>query len=404
MIEFSIHIVALCIIGGFLLHLFVLSVLAAFARVRAELPARQLRKFAVIIPAHNEEMSIARTIRSVRAIHYPSELYRVVVVADNCDDATADIAGREGAEVFTRTTIGARSKGHALRWCLDKLQGRDFEAVAIVDADSTVSCNVLSVMNAYFDAGAEVVQCNDQVRPEPGAWSPEAIRLGFALNNYVRPLGRRVMGCSAGLRGNGMGFRMRVFRVVPWESYSQAEDLEHSLRLALSGIRVVFAPEATVLATMTRDPRLAESQRARWEMGRFPLIRKYWKRLLVAAVRRHSWMIGDTLLDLVTPALVNLVGIAIMLGMVAFVEYLLGNSWMLIIAALWIVAVLLGLFHAVIGLSVAGSQGSLLSMLWLVPRYAVWKFSLYFRIARKGTEGEWVRTTREPVRNESWER
>ena len=395
MIAHGVHIIAFIVLGGFLFHLFLLSVLAAFARKRAVPRALTQRRFAVIIPAHNEEVSIAGTVRSVRGVDYPAELFRVVVIADNCTDATGEIARREGAEVFSRTSVGARSKGHALRWCLDKLDGSDYHAVAVIDADTTVSSNLLMVVNAYLDAGAEVVQCNDQVRPEKGAWSPEAIRMGFALNNYVRPLGRKTMGCSSGLRGNGMGFSLSVFKKVPWESYSQAEDLEHSLRLALHDIRVVFAPEATVLATMTRNARLAESQRARWEMGRFPLIRAYWKKLLFAAVRRRSLLIADVLLDLVTPALVNLVGLSMILGVSAFVEYVLGDASMLVIAKLWVVVVLLGLLHALVGLFAAGLQRSLPSMLWLVPRYAAWKFSLYFKIAWRGSRKDWVRTTRE---------
>ncbi len=395
MIAHVVHIVALIILGGFLFHLFLLSVLAASARKRPVLRAQTLRKFAVIIPAHNEEISIAGTVRSARAVDYPGELFRVVVIADNCTDATGEIARREGAEVFSRTSVGARSKGHALRWCLDKLEGSGYQAVAVIDADTTVSSNLLTVVNAYLDAGAEVVQCNDQVRPEKGAWSPEAIRMGFALNNYVRPLGRKIMGCSSGLRGNGMGFSMSVFKKVPWESYSQAEDLEHSLRLALHDIRVVFAPEATVLATMTRNARLAESQRARWEMGRFPLIRAYWKKLLLAAIRRRSLLIADVLLDLITPALVNLVGLSMVLGGAAIVEYALGDASMLVIAKLWILVVLLGLLHALVGLFAAGLQRSLPSLLWLVPRYAAWKLFLYFKLAMQGSRKEWVRTARE---------
>ncbi|MGA9118639.1 MAG: glycosyltransferase family 2 protein [Bacteroidota bacterium] len=396
MILIFFHTVTLCVIGGFLLHLFLLSVLAAFARTRTVHPAGRLRKIAVVIPAHNEELTIAETVRNVRDIYYPPEFFQVIVVADNCDDATGEIALREGAQVLTRTTTGERSKGHALRWCFDRLQGTDCEAVAVVDADTVVSPNFLSVLNMYFASGSEVIQCNDQVRPHHGAWSPEAIRLGFALNNYVRPLGRKTIGCSAGLRGNGMAFSMGVLRRIPWESYSQAEDLEHSLRLALRGVRVAFAPEATVLATMTQDPRLAESQRTRWEMGRFPLMRKYAVKLLIASFRHHSLVMADTLIDLLTPALVNLVGLALLLGIVALVQFLAGDSSMLIFAELWGGAVVLGVLHGVIGLLVAGSARSLISLLWLAPRYAVWKIALYLKIARGGRSRAWVRTAREP--------
>ncbi len=53
------------------------------------------RKFAFIVPAHNEELALARTVRSLRAVDYPKSLFDVIVIADNCTDRTAEIAREE---------------------------------------------------------------------------------------------------------------------------------------------------------------------------------------------------------------------------------------------------------------------------------------------------------------------
>jgi 1,2-diacylglycerol 3-beta-glucosyltransferase len=67
-------------------------------------------KYDVIVPAHNEEAEIAETVRSLRAVDYPASLFRVLVVADNCTDATAERAAAAGAQVLVRKNAEHRGK------------------------------------------------------------------------------------------------------------------------------------------------------------------------------------------------------------------------------------------------------------------------------------------------------
>jgi 1,2-diacylglycerol 3-beta-glucosyltransferase len=399
MILLGIHSALLFIVGGFLLWLVILSILSFGLRGAQKSKSKRIRRFAVLIPAHNEELSIAGTIRSIKGVEYPSDAFDVLVVADNCSDDTVDIACREGALVATRKDALRRGKGYALRWAFDRLAGSGYDAYAVVDADSTVSRNFLSVLNSSLEESAGAIQCNDQVRPHPGSWSAEAIRAGFILYNYTRPAGRRVIGFSSGLRGNGMCFTPELLRKVPWSAYTRAEDLEYSLRLALEGIPVTFAAEATVLATMTRDPQLAESQRARWEGGRFPLIRQFALPLLVAALRKRSMMIMDVFVDLLTPALVNLLVVALLGLTAAVIQWVIAGPAFGYMAIVWAGVVACGVLHAVLGLRAAGSGDLLRGLVGIVPRYALWKIRLYGKMIMRGYTSEWKRTTREPERS-----
>jgi 1,2-diacylglycerol 3-beta-glucosyltransferase len=399
MILLGIHTVLLFIVGGFLLWLMILSILSFGLRPPQRTGPNRRRHFAVLIPAHNEEISIGHTIRSIRSVEYPSDAFDVIVIADNCSDDTARIAHNEGALVITRKDVEQRGKGYALRWAFDRLAGRGYHAYAVIDADSTVSRNLLSVLDACLEDGAVAIQCNDQVRPQPGSWSAEAIRAGFLLYNYTRPAGRRVIGFSSGLRGNGMCFTPELLRRVPWSAFTRAEDLEYSLLLALEGIPVTFAPEATVLATMTRDPQLAESQRARWEGGRFPLIKRFAMPLLLAVLTKRSLMILDVVVDLLTPALVNLLVVAVLGLTLAVVQWLVVDPAFGYMAMVWAGVVACGFLHAVLGLWAAGSRDLLLGLVGILPRYVVWKLKLYGKMILRGDTSEWKRTVREPERN-----
>jgi biofilm PGA synthesis N-glycosyltransferase PgaC len=62
-----------------------------------------------LIPARNEEFHIAATLESLRRQTLPPTA--VWVIADNCTDATADVAHAYGADVFTTVQNHHRKAG-----------------------------------------------------------------------------------------------------------------------------------------------------------------------------------------------------------------------------------------------------------------------------------------------------
>src|SRR5919201_4724168 len=128
------------------LYLDVLSVAATLWR-RAPHPSSPRHRFAILVPAHNEEQLLPRLLQSINALDYPRALYDVHVVADNCTDRTAAVAAAAGATVHVRADDQRRGKGYALRWLLARLgrAGAAYDAYVILDADSVVSPNFLRV-------------------------------------------------------------------------------------------------------------------------------------------------------------------------------------------------------------------------------------------------------------------
>ena len=94
-------------------YLFVLAILSR-RPMPAPCPPSRLR-FDVVVPAHDEEAGIERTVRSLLALDWPAHRYRVLVVADNCSDRTAERARAAGAEVLVRDDPTRRGKGYALQ-------------------------------------------------------------------------------------------------------------------------------------------------------------------------------------------------------------------------------------------------------------------------------------------------
>ena len=178
-------------------------------------PLPRLR-FDVVVPAHDEEAEIARTVESLLALDYPRELFRVVVIADNCRDHTAARAAAAGAQVMVRNEPEHRGKGYALAHAFGRSLAEDFaDAVVVVDADTVVSSNLLTAFAGRFETGAAVVQADYGVRNPRSSWRTRMMTIALATFHGVRSLARERLGLSCGLRGNGMGFSRAVLRAQP---------------------------------------------------------------------------------------------------------------------------------------------------------------------------------------------
>lgn len=375
---------------------FFLSLVAIFAKKKTEFSSETNRRFAIIVPAHNEEKIISKTIYSLSGLIYPKKNYDVFVVADNCTDQTAEISGTLGATVLERTNPDQRGKGYALRWAFDKVLAHEnkYDAVIVVDADSLVSGNFLEVMNHYLEQGSRVIQSSDMVLPEPGNWSVEATRIGFLLYNYVKPLGRKVLGLNMGLRGNGMCFSADVLREVPWQAWSLTEDVEYGMVLLLKGLRIDFAPEAEVLAQMPIEAANAETQRSRWEIGRFQIIRSYMPRFLYKAISKRSPAYFDVFVELLTPPFVNMMFMIAMIFVTGSVLWLF-SILPAIHLMMWGGLLLTGFSYLFIGLYVGGADKALYKSLLRLPFYIFWKLKVYVLALKKGKEVKWIRTERD---------
>ena len=175
-------------------------------------------RFVVLVPAHDEEAGIGRTLKAFETLDYPSQLFSVHVVADNCADATADVVRHSPWTVHERTAPDDPGKGPALNWLLDRLvaSGDPFDAIVIVDADTTVDPGFLSAMDAQVRVGVEAAQGFYSVR-DPDLSTASSFRFAaLACRHHLRPLGRNRLGASSGLYGNGMVFTRSLFDGRRW--------------------------------------------------------------------------------------------------------------------------------------------------------------------------------------------
>ncbi|HEY4014160.1 MAG TPA: glycosyltransferase family 2 protein [Polyangiaceae bacterium] len=375
-------------------YLFTLTVMSR--RDAPEPPPEPRLRFDIVVPAHNEEKNIASTVRSLLATDYPPEMRRVIVVADNCSDATAERARAAGATAIERKDPSRRGKGYALAFAFEHILREGVaDAVVVVDADSEVSPNFLRAFAGRFQAGAPAVQARYGVRNREASWRTRLMAIGLGAFHDLRSLGRERLGVSCGLRGNGMGFTRALLRDVPHDAFSIVEDVEYGIRLGRLGHRVWYVDEAEVLGEMVATEAESRSQRSRWEGGRWQLARKHGPKLLLDALRERKPLLLDLAMDMLVPPL-SYIALAAAAG-----------------TAVTAAAVVLGLAHPVVlvpwGMSVVFvgayvARGTVLSGagwrgfvdLAAAPVYVTWKVALAARGSKKKSapQGEWVRTAR----------
>ena len=370
-----------------------LGALTLFAKAHATPDPRPTptTRFRFVVPAHDEEQGITATVESLLAVDYPRDLFEVVVVADNCSDATADRARSAGARVIERQDRTKKGKGYALERAFDVLLDEGgVDAVVVVDADTSVSPNLLRAVDLRVATGEVAMQAEYGVRNAEASWRTRLMTVAFSIFHGLRGNARERLGLSAGLRGNGMAFTTRALRDVPHQAYSLVEDVEYGIRLGRAGHRVAHVHEARVFGDMVAGEQASRSQRKRWEDGRKKLREEHALPLLREAIEKRSLLLFDLAADLLVPPLSTLaVGAAA--GLAASSAYfVLRPSRGLVVVMPW--ALSAAALAAYVGrgtlLGPAGARG-LLDLAY-APAYVAWK--ALFR--SQATADEWVRTER----------
>lgn len=348
-------------------------------------------RFDVIVPAHNEAAVIERVIKSLSRVDWPPQLVRIIVVADNCDDSTANLARKAGVLVLERNDRILRGKGYVLQHAFDFSRESGFaDAVIVVDADSEVSPNLLEAFAARIESGASAIQAYYGVLNPEESWRTRLITIAHGSFHSVRSRARERLKLSCGLRGNGWCVTHSMLETVPYNAFSMTEDLEYGIDLGMAGYRVHYAGEACANAEMASSEKVARQQRQRWEAGRFHLIRSRTLPLLFAAAQRRSLLHLDLALDLmVLPLSYIVINIVFLLGAVVaaslFGPLPLLSLWLATSCAAFI------LVYVLRGWQLSGRGARGLVDLIGAPLFVIWKL---FLMVRRHDHRVWVPTRR----------
>jgi len=254
----------------------------------------------VLIPAHNEAASIGATLDSL-GTQDPAPK-RVIVVADNCTDATASVARAHGAEVFV--TVGNMHKkagalNQALSGLLDGLGDNDI--VMCMDADTVLIDGFLATVVQHFTDDRALMAIGGLFYGEEGS----GVLRQLQRNEYVRYSReiRHRRGRVFVLTGTASMFRSRALRTVAamrgvvlpgvhgevYDSAALTEDNELTLAIKSLGGLMTSPGGCQVVTELMPTWRSLWTQRLRWQRGALenlasygpsPVILRYWAQQL----------------------------------------------------------------------------------------------------------------------------
>ena len=347
-------------------------------------------KVAVLIPAYNEAAGIAATISTILSQLTPQD--RLLVVADNCTDATAEIARNCGASAIERQDTQRKGKGYALDFGLKSIESDPPEVVIVVDADCICQPDCIKKLARAALASQRPVQATYLMEQPPNPTPKDSISaLAFLVKNLVRPSGLKQLGFPSLLTGTGMAFPWSIIRSVSLASSNIVEDMQMSLDLAIAGHTTVFCPGAKVTGCLPQQ-QAAKSQRTRWEHGHLQTLLTQTPRLATALVQQKRFDLLAIALDLSVPPLSLLVAIWVAAFAASLLAATFGTSPIpavfLAVQGLLILVSIIGAWSKFGRADISGS--TLLS----IPFYILWKIPLYQGFILK-RQTKWVRTERD---------
>lgn len=264
----------------------------------------------IMIPAHNEESVITKTIETVFKLDYPN--YEVIVIDDRSSDNTALVVRElerryDGKlKVLIRDKSAFPGKSAVLNDALKLASG---EAILVFDADAEMAPDFLTKLVYELqpkDVGA--VQARKVIKNKDTNILTKCQNNEMTMDTHFQMTRDAVKG-AVELRGNGELIKREALEDIGgWNNYTITDDLDMSTRLHIKGWDVRFCYDATV-----------------YEEGIMFLIPLYRqrRRWLEGTIRRYLEYFGDILTS-------KKMSLRVRLDMIAYISEFIMPAWFII--------------------------------------------------------------------------
>lgn len=201
----------------------------------------------VMVPAHNEESVIGKTVENILAMNY--ENFEVIVIDDRSDDNTAEVikaleSQHDKVTALIRQKDAFPGKSAVLNDALLLAKG---EAILVFDADARIEPDFLSKLVPALepeDVGA--VQARKVIINKDYNFLTRCQNNEMTLDTHFQ-VGRDAVKGAVELRGNGeLIKRTALYDIGGWNNHTITDDLDMSTQLHINGWDVRFCPETIV--------------------------------------------------------------------------------------------------------------------------------------------------------------
>ncbi|HPR78794.1 MAG TPA: glycosyltransferase family 2 protein [Candidatus Limiplasma sp.] len=287
-------------------------------------------KYLVLVPAHNEEAVIGGIIENLQAMDYPKELYDFYILADNCEDRTADIARSMGANVLETHKESADAptgKPIVLQKALNTLKGYGdrYDLVMFFDADNRIDTNMFREVNSQFldHPEADIVQCYLGCKNKKGLVALYYY-MSYTITNRFFQYAKSRIGINCVVGGTGFAVRADYLQKRGgWTSMSLTEDFELQVEATCEGKRILWNNNVRIYDEKPTLWRASLRQRVRWAQGHWFVCFRNTRRIF-RALREKRIGFGEFLSTFLyvyslTPFIVMIIQLALSLILQIFI-------------------------------------------------------------------------------------
>jgi cellulose synthase/poly-beta-1,6-N-acetylglucosamine synthase-like glycosyltransferase len=286
-------------------------VLTAFGYVNFLLSLRERREAdrevltypscTILIPAHNEEKVIGRTLQAMMKVNYPRDLLTILVIDDGSTDRTAEIVGRSmqddpRIQLFSVPSgEGGRGKSRALNLGVARVAT---EIIAIYDADNTPEPDALRYLTARLvrDRSLGAVSGKFRTVNKDVNLLTRFINIETLSFQSILQAGRWQMHRIATLPGTNFVMWTRLIRDLGgWDEEALTEDSELSIRIYRHGYKISFIPYAITYEQEPQEWGVFLKQRTRWVRGNNYVLGKFLRQIPTFTNKRLAFDLLYTL-------------------------------------------------------------------------------------------------------------
>lgn len=286
----------------------------------------KIHNFAVLICARNEESVICDLIESIKNQDYPSEHVKIFVVADNCNDRTAEVAKGKTAIVYERFDNKNIGKGFALDFGLSKISEdfgeNTFDAFIVFDADNILEKNFITEINKTFSDGYEVITTYRNAKNYSDNWLSAGAGIWFLRESKYLNFSRMLVGASAQVSGTGFLFSNDVRKEYGgWPFHTLTEDYEFTCHSVVNGRKFGYCNDARFYDGQTVKFKDSWNQRLRWVKGGLQSFSKFGKQMLKGVFSKNFISCYDMVMSFapayaisILACLINVVGVSVLVN------------------------------------------------------------------------------------------
>lgn len=266
----------------------------AFASLKKQSPpiSYEIPPFVtIIIPAHNEEQTIANTVRSIGEINYKlngEENFEIIVANDGSTDNTGQILSDLKKEMPNLRIITRKppKSGHGKGFVLnDALSLSKGEIIGVFDADTRVEKEYLNIIIPYLNnPNVDGVQSRVKMYNKTENFLANMQHVEFeSFGNTL--IAKDNLGYSGFLGGNGQFVKKQsIIECEKWDGFAVTEDLNLSVKILLNGGKIRYCGETAVYQEAVTEWKSFFKQRTRWAIGNFETIFIYLPRILKSKI------------------------------------------------------------------------------------------------------------------------